>query len=119
MPKNKENMISSSTMLTTSTTDNPHFKKLHQSVVDEVLWLTPKNVALTLEWANILDMDPVDYEKLIDNFLQLPEVDQNSIMQDIILWYTAAHTRREAIERMKQLPTSSNSVQSPTTPVTI
>jgi predicted XRE-type DNA-binding protein len=119
MLKNKENMISSSTMLTTSITHNPDLKKLHQSVVDEALGVTQWNVALTLERANVLDIDPVDYEKLIDMFLQQSQVEQDRIIWDIILWYTSAQSSREALEKMKQFPTSANSSQSPTTPVTI
>lgn len=84
MPKNKENMIPSSTMPINSISRNPHLKKLHRSILDETLGRTPQNIALTLERADMLNMSQGGYEELMRRYPTFSESNQDQIIKSII-----------------------------------
>lgn len=98
-----------------SITHNPHLKKLRRSILDEALGITPRNVAITLDRAEMLNMSQGGYEEMMHRYPTFSQKDQDQIATKIIQWYLgkmkADIVSKELYLRMlvTQHTTSSNS----------
>lgn len=63
---------------------NTHLKKLRRSILDESLGITPRNVAIALNRADMLNMSQGSYEEMMRRYPTFSQKDQDQIATKII-----------------------------------